>query len=143
MVVGRRACAGPAVDRHYVLWHMKPPAEDLERRRPVWEALSTVFLDTKIHDTLRAEIAETLRSSGYSDAELEQILWGELCPVLHVNLLGPAGEWAGFDMEWVEQQILSKPADRLKQWLSYVNGGNLARHDWRRIKDAIAIRRAT
>lgn len=122
---------------------MKPAAEDLERRRPVWEALSSIFLDTEITDAWRAQIANTLRSSGYSDAELEQILWGELCPVLYVNVLSVAGEWAGFDMDYLQRRILTKPAGRLRQWLAYINGGNIVQHDWKRIKDAMAVRRAT
>src|SRR5437762_9216335 len=110
---------------------MKPPIEELERRRPVWDALSAVFLDTEVDEAWRAEIAAVLRCSGYSESELDSILWRELCPVLHVNLLSVAGEWAGFDMEHVEQRILSRREGWLRQWLSYINGGNIARHDWK------------
>jgi hypothetical protein len=31
----------------------------------------------------------------------------------------------------------------LRRWLSYVNGGNLARHEWRRIRDVLALLPAT
>jgi hypothetical protein len=58
-------------------------------------------------------------------------------------LLTVAGEWAGFDMGYVEQRILAKPAGRLRQWLSYIQGGNIAWDDWRRIKEAMVVRRAT
>lgn len=122
---------------------MKPPSEELERRRPVWEAISAIFLDTEIDDAWREQIVNTLRSSGYSESELDNILWAELCPVLHTNLLSFAGEWAGFDMEYVEQSILSRPAGRIRQWTAYINGGNIARHAWRRIKESMAARRAT
>jgi hypothetical protein len=122
---------------------MKPPAEDLERRRPVWEALSAVFLDTEIDDAWRARIVDTLRSSGYSETELECILWRELCPVLHANFLSAAGTWTGFDMSEVERRILTKPAGRFRQWLSYVAGGNTARYDWRRIRKALAAGNTT
>jgi hypothetical protein len=77
---------------------MKPPAEELQRRRPVWEAISAIFLDTEIDDAWRDRIVNTLHSSGYSEWELDRILWAELCPVLHVNLRSVAGEWAGFDI---------------------------------------------
>jgi hypothetical protein len=121
---------------------MKPPAEELERRRPVWEAISSIFLDTEIDDAWREQIVETLRSSGYSESELESILWTELCPVLHANLLSVAGEWAGFDMEWVEHRIVSCPAGRIRQWMAYFTGGNIARHAWRQIKESLAARLA-
>jgi len=48
-----------------------------------------------------------------------------------------------FDMEFVERRILVRPAGRFRQWVSYINGGNIARHDWKRIKDAMAVRGAT
>ena len=119
---------------------MKPPAEDLERRRPVWEALSGLFLDSEIDVPQCDAIAAQLASSGYSVAELEIILWGELCPTLHVNLLSPAGEWAGFDMAEVERRILSRPPGRLRRWLAYISGGRIARPAWRRIRDAMIAR---
>ena len=122
---------------------MKPPADELERRRPVWEAISAIFLDTEIDDAWREQIVNTLHSSGYTESELDRILWAELCPVLHVNLLSVAGEWAGFDMDYVEQRIISRPAGRVRQWLAYVNGGNIARNAWRKIKESMAVRRAT
>lgn len=121
---------------------MKPPAEELERRRPVWEALSSVFLDTEIEDEWLERIAGTLRASGYTASELEAILWGELCPVLYPNLLGVAGEWDGFSMGYVEQQILSPPAGRLRQRWAYFCGGSMVRPAWRRIERAMAAGRA-
>jgi hypothetical protein len=120
---------------------MKPPSEELERRRPVWEALSAIFLDNEIDEAARARIADVLHLSGYTLPELESILWSELCPVLHTNLLGTAGEWSGFDVRHVEQRILAREAGRLRQWWSYLNGGHIARHEWRRIKQAMVVRR--
>jgi hypothetical protein len=121
---------------------MQPPAEDLERRRPVWEALAAVFLDTEIDDEWRAEIVATLCASGYSTAELERILWDELCPVLHNNLLSVAGEWDGFDMGVVAERILTRPTGWRRRWLAYIAGGRLARHEWQRIREAMEAVRA-
>ena len=120
---------------------MNPPAHEIERRRPVWEALSAVFLDTEIDDAWRAEIVATARASGYSVDELDAILWRELCPVLYVNLLPVAGEWSGFDMAYVEQQILAHPAGRLRQWWSYAVSGHTARDEWQRVRDALTAAR--
>jgi hypothetical protein len=98
---------------------MKSAAEEVERRRPVWEAMSAFFLDTELDEKWRGEIAGTLLESGYSVEELERILWGEVCPVLWVNLMSVAGEWAGFDMGEVERRILSRPAGRVARWWAY------------------------
>ena len=116
---------------------MNRPADEIERRRPVWAALSAFFLDTEIDDAARDEIIATVRASGYSVEDLDAILWRELCPVLHVSLLSVAGEWSGFDMTYVEQQILARPAGRLRQWWSYVARGHIARHEWHRVKSAL------
>src|SRR5262245_29072371 len=90
---------------------MKPAAEDLENRRRAWEALSDLYLDT---DTSRSRSwrAQTLAASPYSLEELDQILIDEIDPACRTNSLSTAGEWAGFDMEWLENRILQQSGSR-------------------------------
>jgi hypothetical protein len=45
---------------------MTPPDQEVERRRPVWDALSSFFLDTEIDEDQHREIAQTIVSSDYS-----------------------------------------------------------------------------
>ena len=45
---------------------MLPPDRDLERRRPVWEALADLFLDTTLDDADRRFVAERIVASGLS-----------------------------------------------------------------------------
>lgn len=120
---------------------MKPPADDLERRRPVWEAMSWFFLDTEISDGVREGIIRTLESSGYSESELDHILWAEICPVLYSNKCCVAGEWAGFDMEQVEKKIIANPAGEFRQDWAYFRAGHMVDHKWREMKASIAARR--
>ncbi|MGH7937882.1 MAG: DUF7079 family protein, partial [Chthoniobacterales bacterium] len=72
---------------------MPPAGDDLKHRRPVWEALSTLFLDT---DTSldRQWRARILADSTYSLDELEEILLAEVHPACSGNLRSIAGEWA-------------------------------------------------
>ena len=42
----------------------------------------------------------------YSVAEIERIFWNEVRPAVRFNLLSIAGEWAGFEIEWLSQRIL-------------------------------------
>lgn len=86
---------------------MTPPDQDIERRRPVWDVLSSFFLDTELADEQHRHIAQTIVSSGYSPSEIQTILWEEIYPVVESNLRSLAGEWAGFDLDWMQQQILS------------------------------------
>jgi hypothetical protein len=113
---------------------MKPPGEDLERRRPVWEALSRLFLDTDLGPEERGRIAATLDESGYSEDEVRSILWEELFPALRCNLAPVAGEWAGFDGDWLETRILSASsrATRISRWVSRMPWGAAAivRREW-------------
>ncbi|MBL8701374.1 MAG: hypothetical protein JNK67_23555 [Alphaproteobacteria bacterium] len=78
----------------------------IERRRPVWTALSALWLDTELDDAGLRAIAAVLRESGLPRDELQRIYAVELAPVLGANLLGVAGEWAGFDPTWLSARIL-------------------------------------
>ena len=105
-------------------------------RRPVWEALSTLFLDTDI-SLLRAYRADILGSSSYSLEEIETILKYEVYPVCSWNLFSIAGEWAGFDPEWLEQRIL-KPRSRF--WS--IGASRIMRsNEWRATRAEIERRR--
>lgn len=120
-----------------------PAAEDLDHRRPVWEALSTLFLDT---DTLllRDWRARQLVASPYSIAQLEHILIDEVYPVLRWNLLSVAGVWDGFDLPWLEQQILRRLRSPWRRW-HRLHLGRLTvpkESEWRATKREVQAARA-
>ena len=121
---------------------IKPPAEDLERRRPVWESMSEFFLDTELSPLDHERIALALQGSGYSDVELDTILWREICPVLWYNVTPVAGEWGGFDMQRVEERILGSPAGIFSRWQSYIFG-RAVRHDWNKVRAILNARRSS
>ncbi len=84
---------------------LRPAGSHLARRRPVWLALSDLFLDTDVN-LLRAGNVRTLAASPYSRDELDRILREEVYPACSFNLRAVAGEWAGFDADWLERRIL-------------------------------------
>lgn len=112
--------------------------EELERRKPLWWALSDLWLvsfvldqtadDEKIREALAsrhnaAEIESALPgsednyivremiSSGYSLSEIEKILSEEVAPVIYYNLYKPyGGEWGTFNPEWLYGAILENIA---------------------------------
>lgn len=92
---------------HYHLIYMNPASAELEQRRPVWNALSELFLDTELQPYEYQWIAEVLAKSVYTEKELEWILQYEVAPILSANLLSGAGEWDGFDQDWLAAQIQS------------------------------------
>lgn len=110
-------------------------AADLERRKPVWTALSALWLDTELDDADLRGIADALAASGYTVAELRAIYLDELAPVLGPNLASVAGVWAGFDEAWLHEQARrqAEHPGRLR-WLS--PGRLLTRAieaDWQRL----------
>lgn len=97
---------------------LRPAESDLARRRPVWLALSDLFLDTDVN-LFREGNTRTLAASPYSLEELDTILREEVYPACSFNLSQVAGEWAGFDADWLERRIL--------------RGGPPPRSWWRRL----------
>ncbi len=89
--------------------------EQLTVRRPVWEALSELSLDTDTRPDLPT-LARTLAASGLGAPELETIWHGEVTSPLHGNLLSVAGVWAGFDQVWLEAQIVVRRATPDRRW---------------------------
>ena len=122
---------------------MKPAQEELEHRPPVWEALSGLFLDTdtSLARTWRVGI---LASSPYSIDELQEILVDEVYPVCRSNLFSVAGEWAGFDPEWLQGRILRRlrsPLHRCR-WCSLGRLTVRLSSEWRQTKEGILQQRA-
>ncbi|WP_350283753.1 hypothetical protein [Nitrosomonas sp.] len=123
---------------------IKPAAEDLAARQPVWEALSDMFLDMDT-SLSRQWRADQLARSPYSIEQLEFILVNEVYPICKYNLLSMAGEWAGFDPEWLKEKILCHLGSRFRFWHT-LNLGCFTVHasvEWRTTKYAILAARDT
>jgi hypothetical protein len=78
----------------------------IEHRKPIWMAISEFYLDTKLQDADFRRIALIILESPYSFKEVKTINKYEVFPILQPNLLSPAGEWAGFDEDWLVEKIL-------------------------------------
>jgi hypothetical protein len=79
---------------------------NLERRAPVWEALSELFVGKELQDYDCASIAKTLRVSGYSLDEIEKVLREEVAPVFRSNLSALAiPEMEGWAQDTVVNEI--------------------------------------
>jgi hypothetical protein len=110
----------------------------IEERKPVWVALSNLYLDTELQEDDYKYIAEVFYNSPYSLDEIDLINKYEVAPVLMPNLLSVAGEWAGFDEDWLVQAIVSEIKDynRIKNKNSVIARAiyNLFwKSDWKKI----------
>ncbi len=83
-----------------------PDTIHLNERKPIWIALSEFYLDTELQDYHFRYIANKIIESPYSLEEVQQINKYEVFPVLQANLLSVAGEWAGFQEEWLIRSIM-------------------------------------
>ena len=83
---------------------MPASRNDTDARIPVWIALSDLYLDTEV-STFHDGIAATLAASPYSLDALRDMLMDDVHPALYPNLLSVAGEWAGFDHDWLVERI--------------------------------------
>ena len=115
-------------------------SEVIEDRLPVWEALSEFFLDTELDDTDDQRIAEVLVLSTYSIQETEEILRFEVYPVLIWNLRSVAGEWAGFNRDWLREMIEPRLNRRPKiRWPKLQWG--MVRDRWKRVSELVETMR--
>lgn len=107
-----------------------------DRRRLVWETLSELYLDNELSESEMNWLRLRLAQTGYSTAQVRQINYDQVAPVLYHNLMMPAGEWGGFDLTWLAQQISRRGSrsGRLfgsrrlwQRWIDYLVGADLNR----------------
>lgn len=94
---------------------------DLERLRPVWVALSDLYLDTELQPHHYDWISSVILESGCTADEVEHILRQDVSPALSSNLVSVAGVWAGFDEDWLVKTILKRRSCRtgvVRGWFS-------------------------
>ena len=122
---------------------MRPATEDISERRPVWEALSDLFLDTELQPYHYTPIASVLAGSPYSLEEIKTILIDEVYPVLIWNLQTVAGEWAAFDGDRLQAAILKRNQSWFKppRWMHI--GHWMIREDWKKIIEIFKQQRST
>jgi hypothetical protein len=91
---------------------------DIARRRPVWSAMSDLFLDTEVRWEL-PRVARVMVHSSYSNGELESIWRYEVTPEFFYNLWSVAGEWGGFRLD--EVRLARRARSRPLPWLGYAH----------------------
>ena len=86
---------------------MLSAAADLDARRPVWDALAAMFLDSEV-SLSRESRSRVLAASPYSSLELEEILITEIYPICWSNLDAVAGARLAFKPGALESMILRR-----------------------------------
>ncbi|SDR51174.1 hypothetical protein SAMN05443245_6853 [Paraburkholderia fungorum] len=104
--------------------------EDLARRRPVWAAMSDIFLDTEVRWSV-PYIANCCAKSGYDDGTLERIFWIEVFPEATPNLLSIFSQWAGLDLD--EAALIRRASASKMPWLRRRLNGWMVESSWRSV----------
>lgn len=85
-----------------------------KERKPIWIALSNLYLDTELQDADYKNMVSKFIESPYSLNEIKKINKHEVYPILKANLVSVAGVWEGFDETWLISKIESKLKKRTK-----------------------------
>lgn len=118
-------------------------APDLAARRPVWLALSTMFLNTDVTQG-RSARAQQLAASPFEVDALQHILIHEVYPACWANLSDPAGEATAFDPVALEARILAR-GTRTPRWDALVELAQIAvpqSEEWLATRAALQAHRA-
>jgi len=90
---------------------------EVERRWPLWIALSETFLDIELNDGRYRHIAEAITDSGFSEDEAFVIYREDVAPAFAINLLSVAGEWTGWSEEYIRERVLEARTSWMKRAL--------------------------
>lgn len=118
--------------------------QQIQKRRPLWVALSELWLDTELSGEDLERIARIMADSDLNIEQLRRVYLVEVAPVVSSNLVAIAGEWSGFDEEWLCSQIVSNLRDRPRRtrfwsWFPLTRGPMLyatERH-WARLVELV------
>ncbi|PPE70813.1 hypothetical protein IS481_07780 [Caldimonas thermodepolymerans] len=123
-----------------------PGDQAADRLRAARAALSELFLDREFDDADRRRLCEALAATGLDLATLERVFTEELEPLLSANLRTPAGEWAGFDIDWLEARIRERQGqqDGWRRWWQRgrqaLAGRSPAHEEWLRLRELLVAR---
>jgi hypothetical protein len=118
--------------------------EEIEKRKPLWLALSDLWLDTEPTELTYQAIVREISNLGYSFETAEKIMAEEVAPVVYSNLFNifPGGTWDGFDADWLNKAIIQSLEKQEKNtiyrtWTRSSAGKfvmtNMVRDDWRKV----------
>lgn len=114
-----------------------------QQERQAYIILSELFLDTE-HTPLELHYLSTsLRPLGIPAATLQHMLRHDLFPILYPNFLSIAGEWQGFDEDWLLQKVQDRRSGRgVARWMK-LDGvvwylmGHMVQSLWDKVKEGL------
>ncbi len=87
---------------------MKKISYNIDERKPIWLALSQLYLDTELQGFDFQNIANIINQSPYNLEQVKKIDRLEVFPILYANLIVTAGVWDEFDSDWLIKTIVKR-----------------------------------
>lgn len=104
----------------------------MEKRKEIWIAISSFYLDTELQESDYLSIARTFKESKLSIEKLKKIDVFEVFPTLQLNLKSVIGEWAGFDEEWLINVCTKNYKKRKNKIFRFITNIRNKRNYWMR-----------
>lgn len=116
----------------------------MDQRKLIWIALSDFYLDTELQESDFLQLAQKIIESPYSLEEVKEINKYEVFPVLRPNLLSVAGEWTGFNEEWLVNAIVASienrtTAKKLEIDTAYIVFNWMCKDYWKKLESALVL----
>ncbi|MDX2014097.1 MAG: hypothetical protein SFW67_28120 [Myxococcaceae bacterium] len=108
---------------------------DLEVRRPLWNLMSDLFLDTETRWAVPL-VARACATSQLSDAQLDEVFWCEVFPLAIDNLHDIAGEWAMLSLP--ESHLIARAGKGERRTEAELTSGWMVRDQWTAVKACAA-----
>ena len=107
--------------------------EEIERRLPLWIALSELFLDTEPTPSTYQNIARTIIGHGFQSDHAEAILREDVAPAFWTNLLAPAGEWQGWDDGLAREWVLRSRTSAISRFAAWLFCRRIVDEEWAKV----------
>lgn len=106
---------------------MSVSPDELERRKPLWDAMGDLFLDTEVRWYL-PYVARVCVESRFDDATLEDIFWCEVFPLGADNLDQLIGEWAVLGVP--ESSFIRRAGSKERKTMTELRLGWMVTQKW-------------
>lgn len=110
---------------------MKP--HSLEIKKPLWIALSDLFLDTELSENDLICLAKKIKESLLPIEDVKEILMEEVLPVCIPNMKIVAGEWEAFNEDWLVDSIQNLTRPNALQRMMHKKDFRFIKDDWNKI----------
>jgi hypothetical protein len=113
--------------------------DELAQRRPVWDAMSDLFLDTEVRFSVPS-VVRTCATSHYSLEQLDRIFWVEVFPLAIGNLLQVAGEWGLLKLD--EAALVRRAEKARAPTVTKLLSGWMVAHEWAGVQALVEVLRS-